>query len=151
MPKHRSLSDSQLESLGKNIEAARVAAKLKTVTDGAEKAGVTVSMLSQWENGKVEPQLDGLLRLAVAFQCPLDDFFGGVSEDYDRIIDRRIPINERQQFNARIAVITKMMRESQDTAIAYIASAPIEAVNALGQKVTNEKSKSVRARKKRPS
>lgn len=150
MPRQRSLSKAALESLGANIRAAREAARFATATDGAEEAGVTLSLLSQWENGQMEPTLDSLLRLAIAFQCPLDDFFGGVSDAYDQIIDRRIPINERQQLKARVAAIKRLVQDSLDRAEVAIASAPIATANAVGPETTSNKSPSARALRAKP-
>ena len=52
-----------MANFAKNIKAARLGAKL-TQDELAEKISVTRQAVSNWENGKTEPYIDTLTKLA---------------------------------------------------------------------------------------
>ena len=55
-----------------SIEAARVNAKLR-ITDAAKELGISVSTLSGYENGKVQPRFDILVKMAALYNWPIEN------------------------------------------------------------------------------
>ena len=96
----RTLDIVSRERLGSNLVESREAAGL-TRGAAANAANTTRTRLSLWERGRETPGAEGLLRLAVAYGCPLDDFFGGVDERYDAIIERRLPPDAKRLYETR--------------------------------------------------
>lgn len=47
----------------------------KTIKDIAEKAHITISLLSQIENNKANPSINSLFAIAKALNTPIDEFF----------------------------------------------------------------------------
>ena len=97
----RMLSAAGKAALGANMKAARKKAGMDQGAAAAS-SGVGRPLISQWETGIYAPNADGLLRLAIAYDCSLDDFFGGVDERYDAIIERRIPPDAAKLFRAKL-------------------------------------------------
>lgn len=58
------------------IKALRVEKGLRQI-DLADKIGVLQSTISQWENGKVEPDMESLLKIARTFNTTVDCVVGG--------------------------------------------------------------------------
>lgn len=146
----RTRDDDAKKTLGRNLVAARDRAGLKQ-GPAAEQAGLTQqNRLSLWETGKEFPSTDGLLRLAVAYRCPIDDFLGGVDESYDAIIERRIPIDAKQHYEVQIDRLVK----AYGAAIRLLASSGIELSQLPGARADESetapgKSKAARARRTR--
>jgi transcriptional regulator with XRE-family HTH domain len=61
--------------LGKKLRIMRLRKKI-ALTDLAKHTGLSASMLSQLENGKLVPTLPTLARIAMVFDVGLDHFFG---------------------------------------------------------------------------
>lgn len=59
-----------------SLEAARVNAKLSQ-RDAAEKLGINVATLSNWERGKTSPDADKFKQLCELYRCPIDLIFLG--------------------------------------------------------------------------
>ncbi len=76
-----------LSSLGRRIRAARVARRL-TLEDVVSRTEFTVSWLSKIENGLLAPSLEGLVRLAEALECGVEDFVAGLSTPPRFVVDR---------------------------------------------------------------
>lgn len=60
---------------GKHFRAARMAAGLKQTT-AARLLGVTQSTISQYENDRVAPTLDTVVRMASVYGCSIDRLCG---------------------------------------------------------------------------
>lgn len=76
-----------LSSLGRRIRAARVARRL-TLDDVVSRTEFTVSWLSKIENGLLAPSLEGLVRLAEALECGVEDFVADLSTPPRFVVDR---------------------------------------------------------------
>lgn len=59
-----------------SLEAARVNAGLSQ-KDAAQKVGINVATLSNWENGKTSPDVDKFKKLCEVYGCPGDIIFLG--------------------------------------------------------------------------
>ena len=51
-----------------------------TQTELAEKVGVTQGAIWQWENGKTDPSLENLKKMAAFMSCTIDDLLGEKEE-----------------------------------------------------------------------
>lgn len=143
----RTLTADQRQSLGANLVEARVKAGFPQQGDAARNAGMQQTLLSAWENGRRTPDADGLIRLAVAYNCPLDDFFGGVDERYDEIIERRIPVNLQQHYQARIDTFIRRTTAAMQLALEPGALAPTPTATAAAPVTAAGKSASTRVRR----
>lgn len=143
----RAFSPDARLALGANLVAKREQLQLSQ-GKAADRADVDRTMLSRWENGKQTPDGDGLLRLAVAYGCPLDDFFGGVDERYDAIIERRIPPEAKQLYQAQIAKLKALTLHALELTVAATETpAPTPAAPAAGRQSGRGKSGPTRARR----
>lgn len=134
--------------LGANLVAARKKAGLKQGV-AARRAGIQQTRLSEWEKAKQVPELETLLRLAVAYQCQVDDFLGGIYEPYDDIIERRLPPDARQHFEARLNKLRALTMVAMElTASAHGTAAPMPGAQAAARHQGAGKSSPVRARRK---
>lgn len=83
-----------MTNVAKNIKAARLGAKL--TQDGlAEKLNVTRQAVSSWENGKTEPDIDTLTKLAEITKVAAEELIYGIkpeSEQRDVKIYKRLAI-----------------------------------------------------------
>ena len=148
MAKQRGLSQREREILAANLVAARERMKW-SVTYAAGRARIAISQLSLWENAKREPELLGLFRLAVAYRCRMDDFFGGVKPEYDAIIEAPIPPDVRRHYEARVERVMLQLAESLRQARA--GEAPERTLEADDDEALRaaDKSSPTRARRKR--
>jgi len=78
--------------LGKKLRTLRMRKKIG-LTDLSKHTGLSPSMLSQLENGKMIPTLPTLSRIAMVFDVGLDHFFGGQSQGLFSIVRA----NERRE------------------------------------------------------
>ncbi len=76
-----------LSSLGRRIRAARTSRRL-TLEDVVSKTEFTVSWLSKIENGLLAPSLEGLVRLAEALDCGVEDLVSGLVTPPRFVVDR---------------------------------------------------------------
>lgn len=76
-----------LSSLGRRIRAARTARRL-TLDDVVSQTEFTVSWLSKIENGLLAPSLEGLVRLAEALDCGVEDLVAGLVTPPRFVVDR---------------------------------------------------------------
>jgi len=83
--------------LGRKLRALRLRKKI-ALTDLARHTGLSASMLSQLENGKLIPTLPTLARIAMVFDVGMEHFFGAVREKRQFAIARR---SERMRFPER--------------------------------------------------
>lgn len=67
-----------LANFAKNIKAARLGAKL-TQDELAEKISVTRQAVSNWENGKTEPYIDTLTKLAEVTNVTVEELIYGIN------------------------------------------------------------------------
>jgi transcriptional regulator with XRE-family HTH domain len=86
--------------LGRKIRQLRLRKKIALV-DLGKHTGLSASMLSQLENGKLVPTLPTLARIAMVFDVGLDHFF--VDRRKQRLFSR-IPSEERIRFPERPAI-----------------------------------------------
>lgn len=113
------------------------------------------NLLSAWENGRQTPSVDGLLKLAVLYGSPLDEFFHGVDDRYDKIIQQEIAPDHVAHYQARENRMTAMMQAMVRTAAARPGAVPTGATTGAGTRVARGKSKvtpprRARAAKKKP-
>lgn len=141
----RELSPASKAALGLNLKAARERAGMDQAKAAAA-SGVGRALISQWENGVYAANADGLLRLAIAYRCPLDDFFGGVDERYDAIIERRIPPEAKMLYQAQIAKLKALTLHAMElTAGATETRAPMPRTPAANRGSGRGKSGATRA------
>lgn len=76
-----------LSSLGRRIRAARTARRL-TLEDVVSQTEFTVSWLSKIENGLLAPSLEGLVRLAEALDCGVEELVSGLVTPPRFVVDR---------------------------------------------------------------
>lgn len=101
-------------TLGENLRAARVAAKL-TQEELAEKLGTTKSAISRYEQGKREPALAQIAKIAAVLHVRMDSllepekFESG--EDLDK--ERKRRIDQMQPGGEEVTVIHKAGGEVQ--------------------------------------
>ena len=99
-------------TLGENLRAARVAAKL-TQEDLAEKLGTTKSAISRYEQGKREPALAQIAKIAAALNVRIDSLLEPEifesPEDFDKECKRRTS----QAGGEQVTVIHKAGGEVQ--------------------------------------
>ena len=144
----RTLSDDAKGVIGRNLRDVRKRVGWNQ-TVAAERAGVRGDRLNRWEQGREAPGAEGLLRLAVAYGCPLDDFFGGVDEDYDAIIERRIPVDGKQFYKAKLDKLKALtMRAMELTVEAVGTREPTPTERGASPPSARGKSRVVRARRK---
>ena len=73
-------------SVGKNIKRLRTVMGLRTQKALADLLGVPPSQVSDWENDRFAvPEVSGLIKLAKALHCSVDELLAGVDPGYDRI------------------------------------------------------------------
>lgn len=144
----RTLSVESKETLGANLLAKRESSRLSQ-GEAARRARVNREMLSRWENGKIAPDIDSLLRMAVAYSCAIDDLVGGVDEEYDEIIERRIPIDVKQHYRARNDTFIRRTTAALQLALEPGAPAPAPTAPAAATRKAAGTSAAARARRPR--
>jgi transcriptional regulator with XRE-family HTH domain len=143
----RTLDDGAKAALGRNLRDARKARGWNQL-QAAERVGVSPVRLNLWENGKEAPGTEGLLRVAIAYDCPVDELLGGVDEDYDAIIERRIPVDTKQFYKAKLDKLKALtLRAMQLTVEAGGTPAPTPETPAASRAPSRGKSPSTRARR----
>ena len=81
-----------MTSIGKNIKEKRKALNI-TQEELAEKLNVTRQAVSNWENGKTEPDIGTLTKMAQIFDISIDELVGGKRFGiFDRISKKRLYI-----------------------------------------------------------
>ena len=82
-------SDADLVShaVGRQVRAIRTALGM-SMSGFADKAGISLGMLSKIEHGQTSPSLGTLTRLAAAGEVPLTAIFRGLDEEHDVVIVR---------------------------------------------------------------
>ena len=86
--------------------------KLKSLTckEVSEKIGVSLQAMQRYENGKAEPSIANLIKLAKLFNVSVDTLIGNDAE----IVDLTVLDNERKM------IITKIARELNDVEVGQI-------------------------------
>ena len=76
-----------LADLGRRVRSSRTARHL-TLEEVVSRTGFTVSWLSKLETGQLSPSLEGLVRLASALECGVDDLVAGLSVEPQMVVVR---------------------------------------------------------------
>lgn len=76
-----------LADLGRRVRAFRTARRL-TLEEVVSRTGFTVSWLSKLETGQLSPSLEGLVRLAEALECGVDELVAGLSVPPQMVVVR---------------------------------------------------------------
>lgn len=97
----RELDSESKKTLGLNLREAR-GLKKWTQQEAADEIGVRRDRLNRWEMGREAPGAEGLLLLAIGYQCLIDQLLSGVDERYDNIIESRVPLDAQQHYRARM-------------------------------------------------
>ena len=86
--------------------------KLKDLTckEVAEKIGVSLQAMQRYENGKAEPSIANLIKLARLFNVSVDTLIGNDAE----IVDLTILDSDRKM------IITKVVKELNDVEVGQI-------------------------------
>ncbi|MFC4336132.1 helix-turn-helix domain-containing protein [Salininema proteolyticum] len=84
--------DDVMAAVGPRLKDRRRISGL-TLADLSETTGIPVSTLSRLESGQRRPALDLMLRLAKAYQVPLDDLVGAPASGDPRVYPRPITRN----------------------------------------------------------
>lgn len=145
----RRLPDGARETLARNLIAVRERLEWSQ-KEAARRAGLTQNRVSLWETGTEAPGAEGLLRLAVAYGCSVDDFLGGVDEGYDAIIERRIPLDVQRHYQARIDTFISRTTAAMHLALEPGAPAPTTTTPTAAPPKARDKSAPTRARRTPP-
>ncbi|MBQ6876857.1 MAG: helix-turn-helix transcriptional regulator [Oscillospiraceae bacterium] len=73
-----------MNSIGENIKTARKKLNI-TQEDLATKLSVTRQAVSNWENGKTEPDIETLTKIAQIFDISIDKLVGGVPKEIKQL------------------------------------------------------------------
>lgn len=111
MPRRPASADPSLPIIARNLRAIRTDLKQQQ-GDVAVKAGVPRGQLNRWENGRQKPEVDALLKLAIAYECSVEDFLAGVNEAYDLLVERGIGVNVRRHYQARHAEVKQLAMQA---------------------------------------
>jgi transcriptional regulator with XRE-family HTH domain len=76
-----------LADLGRRVRTIRTGRRL-TLEEVVSRTGFTVSWLSKLETGQLSPSLDGLVRLAEALECGVDELVAGLSVPPQMVVVR---------------------------------------------------------------
>lgn len=145
----RTLGDDAKGIVGANLTDSRKS-RGWSQTEAAERAQVRRDRLNRWEKGRELPGTEGLLRLAIAYGCPVDNFLGGVDERYDTVIERRIPVDAQQFYRTKLAKLKALTLVAMDlTAQAVGEAAPTPAAPVAPSRSSGGKAAPVRARQKK--
>jgi transcriptional regulator with XRE-family HTH domain len=144
----RTLSDDAKTIVGSNLREARGRTHLSQ-TQAADKAGIRRDRLNRWETGRELPGVEGLLILAVAYGCPIDAFLGAVDEEYDAIIERRIPVDVQQHYQAKIDTFIRRTTAAMQLALEPTAPAATRAQTTDATDAAFDKSGLLHARQAR--
>lgn len=144
----RTLDEIARERLGRNFREARERHKW-TQIDAAAKIGVPRVRLNKWEKGRETPGAEGLLLLAIAYACSVDQLLSGLDERYDEIIERGFPVDQRQHYRAKIDVLIRRTTAAMQLALDERGLAPMPAAIADTPERARGKSGPARARRTR--
>ena len=100
MPDDASIA-AALDLVGPRLRRVRVERGV-TLTDLAERTGISKSTLSRLENGQRRPSLELLLPLAQAYRVPLDDLVGA-----PEVGDPRIRLKPQQVHGRTVLPLTR--------------------------------------------
>lgn len=132
--------------LGKKLRQLRLKKKIALV-DLGKHTGLSASMLSQLENGKLVPTLPTLARIAMVFDVGLDHFFGDKRREKMFAIVRaheRIQFPEKPDINNPAYFFEVLAFNVQDKSIqAYLAEFPSLDNGAKNQEHSHEGSELV--------
>jgi transcriptional regulator with XRE-family HTH domain len=150
MAARRKLSADGRRALGGNLVAEREKAQLSQGA-AAGRIGITAPRLAIWESASgPTPELDGLVRLAALYKCPIDNFLGGVYDPYDTIIEQRLPIDAKRFYQAKHEALKALTLRAMDLTVSALAApAPTPTARAANRAATSGKSKPARARQGR--
>lgn len=76
-----------LADLGRRVRTIRTSRRL-TLEEVVSRTGFTVSWLSKLETGQLAPSLEGLVRLADALECGVDELVAGLSVPPQMVVVR---------------------------------------------------------------
>lgn len=146
MPRRSAAHDPALPIIARNLKAVRDDLKLKQ-QDVERRAGTPKGQLSRWEKARKKPEIDSLLRLAVAYECSVEDFVAGVNEDYDKLTERGIGANVRRHYQARYAELKDLATKAVAAITSVVETSPTS--GALSGTVPTARGKSKQARARR--
>ena len=112
----RSTIAAALDLVGPRLKRIR-AQRQVTLTDLAERTGISKSTLSRLENGQRRPSLELLLPLAQAYRVPLDDLVGA-----PEVGDPRIRLKPRRVKGRTVLPLTRQPNGVQAWKIVIPAS-----------------------------
>jgi transcriptional regulator with XRE-family HTH domain len=144
----RSLDDIAKETLGKNLREMRDK-RAWTQAEAARRAGVRRDRLARWEIGRETPGTEGLLRLAIAYACPIDQLLSGVDERYDELIEARLPQDAHQHYRVKAEAFIRRTTAAMQLALDAPTLGPMRATNAETPERARGKSGGARAHRKR--
>jgi len=144
----RTLDHAAKAALGANLRDVRNK-RGWTQGEAAEKAGILRGRLNKWEKGRETPGTEGLLRLAITYGCPVDDLLGGVDEDYDAIIERRIPVDVQRHYQAKADTFMARMNAAMQLALTPGTPSPSAAAPADASRTNAGRSDTTRTRRGR--
>lgn len=143
----RTLDAVARKTLGSNLKEIRERKQWSQLV-AAKRAGIRRDRLGIWERGGETPGGEGLLLLAVAYGCSIDQFFSGVDEHYNGIIEERLPLDAALHYRLK----TEAFIRRQTAAMHLIAdvSTPVPKPEETAGKTVTARGKSSKARARRP-
>jgi transcriptional regulator with XRE-family HTH domain len=100
-----------LVTLGRRIRAERVARRL-TLEEVVSRTDFTVSWLSKIENGLLAPSLEGLVRIAEALDCGVEQFVTGLTTPPRYVVNRSGDGRVQPGRNGNPGTVIKALAES---------------------------------------
>ncbi|MBQ7873972.1 MAG: helix-turn-helix transcriptional regulator [Oscillospiraceae bacterium] len=97
-----------MTQIGKNIKNARKKLNI-TQEELAEKISVTRQAVSNWENGKTEPDIDTVTKIAQIFGISIDELVGGELNDPEKSRNFKIHLKLGIIFTAIFVVLLALI------------------------------------------
>ena len=110
-----------MSNIGKNISSRR---KNLCITQEqlAEKLNVTRQAVSNWENGKTEPDIETLTKIAQIFDISIDELVDGIPKDIKELRGKSIHLKLGILFSAFYVISSLILVAISEPLHEYVAS-----------------------------
>ncbi len=110
-----------MTNIGKNITSNRKKLGI-TQEELAEKLNVTRQAVSNWENGKTEPDIETLTKIAQIFDISIDELVDGIPKGITELRGKKIHIKIGILFSAFYVISTLILFAISEPLKEYVAS-----------------------------
>lgn len=132
-----------MKQLGQNIKRSRLEANL-SLEDAALDAGISSKWLGEIENGKTDPKLSTLQKIAKAVKKEVSDFFEQNGHTYNNYHQQGTYIATQYALQEQIVKTFERLLEEKDARIEELKTQLIEAKQRLEGREQTEKSSSAK-------